>query len=92
MKLERWQQIERLYHAALERAESERAAFLKEACTGDDALRQEVESLLAQHAKLPFHTQFRANWVDNGTAMIVNRQNTVSHIVLFDHFWEREGQ
>ena len=31
MKPERWKQIERLYHAALER-EAERAAFLDEAC------------------------------------------------------------
>jgi serine/threonine protein kinase/Tol biopolymer transport system component len=45
---ERWRQIERLYHAALEREESQRAAYLHEVCAGDDALRQEVESLLAQ--------------------------------------------
>jgi eukaryotic-like serine/threonine-protein kinase len=45
---DRWQQIEQLYHSALEREGNQRAAFLKEACAGDDALRQEVESLLAQ--------------------------------------------
>lgn len=44
---DRWQQIEQLYHAARERKVDQRAAFLKEACGGDDALRQEVESLLA---------------------------------------------
>src|SRR5512134_723908 len=48
MTPERWQEIERLYHAAVAREERERAAFLAEACAGDDALRQEVESLLAQ--------------------------------------------
>jgi len=37
-----------LYHAALERAGGQRAAFLKEACAGDEDLQQEVESLLAQ--------------------------------------------
>jgi eukaryotic-like serine/threonine-protein kinase len=46
MKAERWQQIEELYHAALEREQEERAIFLAEACGGDDALRHEVESLL----------------------------------------------
>lgn len=46
MKAERWRQIERLYHAALEREPDERAAFLDEACAGDDELRREVESLL----------------------------------------------
>ncbi len=46
----RWSEVERVYHAALERSVSERAAFLVEACAGDDALRREVESLLAQEA------------------------------------------
>ena len=41
-----WGRIEELYHAALELAEPERAAFLAEACAGDEALRREVESLL----------------------------------------------
>ncbi len=49
MKPERWQQIEKLYHAALEREAGDRARFLAEACAGDPALRDEVESLLAQH-------------------------------------------
>ncbi len=47
MKPEHWPQIEQLYHAALERAPDERAAFLAESCAGNQTLRQEVESLLA---------------------------------------------
>ncbi|MGH9847256.1 MAG: hypothetical protein ACREEM_51830 [Blastocatellia bacterium] len=47
MKPDRWRQIEQLYHAALERAPDERAALLDEACDGDQDLRQEVKSLLA---------------------------------------------
>src|SRR5262245_19981359 len=47
MKAERWQQVERLYHSTLEKQVGERAAFLAEACAGDDGLRREVESLLA---------------------------------------------
>ncbi len=39
--------ISDLYHAALARSPEERGAFLNEACAGDDALRREVESLLA---------------------------------------------
>jgi TolB-like protein/Flp pilus assembly protein TadD len=46
MKAERWQQVERLYHAALERGAEGRAAFIAEACAGDEGLRREVESLL----------------------------------------------
>ena len=51
MKSDRWQQIERLCHEALEREESQRAAFLEEACEGDETLRREVEQLLAQETK-----------------------------------------
>src|SRR5712692_9876048 len=51
MTPERFQRIERVYHSVLERQEDQRAAFLEEACAGDDALRLEVESLLAQEQK-----------------------------------------
>ena len=40
MKPERWQQIERLCQAALEREESQREAFLGDACGGDEDLRR----------------------------------------------------
>jgi len=46
---ERWQKIKALFHAALERAATERAAFLDEACIGDGALRNEVATLIAAH-------------------------------------------
>ncbi|MGH6803830.1 MAG: protein kinase domain-containing protein [Methyloceanibacter sp.] len=46
---ERWQQIERLYHDALELAPGHRLAFLDRVCAGDDELRREIESLLASH-------------------------------------------
>ncbi|MEW6210822.1 MAG: protein kinase [Acidobacteriota bacterium] len=49
MKVERWQQIDQLFHSALEREPDQRAAFLGQACGGDEALRGEVESLLAAH-------------------------------------------
>ena len=45
----RWRHISHLYHAALAR-EGDRAAFLEQACAGDEALRREVESLLAEPA------------------------------------------
>lgn len=43
----RWQRIEEVFHRAADLDPSERAEFLSEACTGDDELRREVESLLA---------------------------------------------
>jgi hypothetical protein len=48
MNPERWGQIERLYHAALEREPKDRDKFLADACEGDTELRSELESLLAQ--------------------------------------------
>jgi serine/threonine-protein kinase len=47
MEPERWQQIERLYHAASKLAADQRAAFLRQECRDDEELRAEVESLLA---------------------------------------------
>lgn len=48
MEDDRWQRIERLYHAALELEASGRAAFLDQACGEDQSIRDEVASLLAQ--------------------------------------------
>ena len=44
-----WQRIRELFHGALERDPDDRAAFLREACGGDDQVRREVASLLAAH-------------------------------------------
>jgi len=43
---DRRDRVSNLHDAALARAPGERGAFLKEACEGDEVLRQEVESLL----------------------------------------------
>src|SRR5262245_46973173 len=51
MTPERWQDIDRLFHAALEHDPVERAAFLDETCDGDEELRREVAALLAADAK-----------------------------------------
>jgi len=44
----RWRCVEEIYQAAAERKPEEQAAFLAVACAGDEDLRREVESLLAQ--------------------------------------------
>ena len=46
MQPERWQEIDRLYQAALGREKSARPAFLASACAGNKDLRREIESLL----------------------------------------------
>jgi Tol biopolymer transport system component len=48
---DRWRQVSRICAGALARETAERAAFLQEACAGDDALRREVESLLANESQ-----------------------------------------
>lgn len=43
------QRAKEVFLAALERPAAERAAFIAEACTGDEELRREIESLLPYH-------------------------------------------
>jgi Tol biopolymer transport system component len=47
MNEDRWQQIERIYQAALKLSADERAAFIEESCKGDREQLRQVESLLA---------------------------------------------
>src|SRR6266699_4994372 len=51
MKAERWKQVNDLFQSAVERAPEERAAFLHEACHGDEGLRREVDSLLTSYER-----------------------------------------
>ena len=48
---ERWQRLEDVVQAALERPIGERLAFLDEACGGDEELRHEAASLIARDAR-----------------------------------------
>ena len=48
MTPERWKQIEALYQEALARSPADRPAFLAAACANDEAMRRNVESLLAE--------------------------------------------
>ena len=59
MSTEQWHEIERLYHAASERAPEERRSYLEVACGGDEALLREVESLLA-------NDDLAANFLETG--------------------------
>jgi len=47
----RWQQVDKLFHAALALDLADRDAFLDHACKGDEAIRREVESLINSHDK-----------------------------------------
>ena len=49
MTSQRWQDLDRLFHSALERPPEERAGFLAEACGTDEVMRRKVEALVAAH-------------------------------------------
>jgi eukaryotic-like serine/threonine-protein kinase len=51
MKPERWEVVAELYRSALDCEQNQRGAFIAARCAGDEELRQEVESLLAQESK-----------------------------------------
>ena len=51
MKSERLQRINDVFQSAVERPPEERAAFLEEACHGDEGLRRAVEHLIARDAR-----------------------------------------
>ena len=48
---ERWREVSRIYGAVVARPQEERAATVTELCRGDQGLREEVESLLAEEAR-----------------------------------------
>jgi serine/threonine protein kinase len=52
MTSDRWEQVNKLYYAALDVEEKERPSFLEEACGRDTELRAEVESLLSMQAQM----------------------------------------
>ena len=51
MTPERWQQVKAIFNSAIQYSAGERSSFLSQACSGDDYLRSEVESLIASHEK-----------------------------------------
>src|SRR5689334_15765112 len=51
MDSDRWKQIDKVLHAALERPPEERDAFLRQACAGDERLEREARSLLTLEQK-----------------------------------------
>jgi serine/threonine protein kinase len=49
MTPERWQQVKEIFNSAIMHRTEERSSFVSRACSGDDELRSEVESLIASH-------------------------------------------
>src|SRR5215204_2612779 len=51
MTPERWQQVKQIFSSAIQYPLQERNSYLFDVCVGDDALRSEVESLIASHER-----------------------------------------
>ena len=49
MDPERWRKVESIFNRVVDADQSQRESTLEECCAGDEELRREVESLLAQH-------------------------------------------
>jgi non-specific serine/threonine protein kinase/serine/threonine-protein kinase len=81
MKAERWQQVEQLYHAALACEESERGAFLEKACSGDEELLKEVQSLIQ-------HDRRAKDFLESPTLEMFARPSSQTSLepgLLFEH-------
>ena len=85
MKADGWHEVERLYHAALERDAKDRASFLVDACKGDENLRREVESLLEYEDRAEHFIESPA--IDVAAKMMADDQsaNVVSGQMI-DHY------
>jgi serine/threonine-protein kinase len=79
MKPEHWQQLDKLFHSALEREPAERAAFLDEACAGDDPLRKQVEAVLAAHEQAGSFIESPAMEVE-ARGVAADRRNTKAEL------------
>jgi eukaryotic-like serine/threonine-protein kinase len=51
MTPERWQQVKQIFNSAMSYSPEQRGLFISQACSGDEALRSEVESLIASHER-----------------------------------------
>ena len=65
MTPERWQQITGVFHAALLRNPGQRGTFLQDACGADEALRAEIEAMLAAHDNAGDPAAFRRSQCRN---------------------------
>ena len=61
MTPERWQQVQEIFNSAIKCRPDERDSFLSEVCSDDEALRREVELLMASHEKTGSPADFSAD-------------------------------
>jgi len=80
---ERFDQVQDLFVRALEQVEAGRAAFLQQACSGDQQLRREVESLLAEE---PRATNFMEGTLDAVARELISTHQRLTAGVCIGHY------
>src|SRR5215211_419713 len=84
MTPERWQQIDQLFHSALERDVEQRDAFLRQACKGDESLRREVVSLLGSHEEAENFIKTPA--IDIAADLLAGRETQLTRGQYVSHY------
>src|SRR5215813_8256147 len=86
MTPERWQRVKAIFNSAIQYNSEERDSFLSQACSGDDSLRSEVESLIASHEKsgefIDEPAYQAATWLEDEKADLKPGQQIGSYQVL----------
>src|SRR5262249_8129351 len=75
------QQVEQLYHAALEISPNKRVAFLEKACSGDERLLQEVQSLI-------HHDEQAQTFLESPTVEVITNPSSTAGLepgLVFEH-------
>ncbi len=91
MNPDRWRKVEKIFNQALEVDRSCRAAVIEESCAGDQALRLEVESLLAQHENAGGFIETPAFYASVGSAPQTrgpeaSNSDIIQEDTVFGHF------
>jgi eukaryotic-like serine/threonine-protein kinase len=87
MTPERWQQVKDIFNSAITYRADDRSLFISRACSGDDELRSEVESLIASHEESGSFIdkpafEAAASWLANEKAELKSGQIIVSYEVI----------
>src|SRR5271167_1724073 len=77
MDSERWKQVDSLLQSVLERPPEEREAFLRHACSGDQALEREVHSLLTAQQEADGFLESPA--IEVAARVLAANENKVAH-------------
>lgn len=85
MNPDRWQKIEEIFHAALERDANERSVFVKNACQGDENLFSEVKKFISAHEEA---NDFIQKPIFSEAVQLLTDQNETSSLIgkSFNHY------